>query len=387
MSILTSADRQKYQDFMQKNPLANIHQTFEWGLFQERNPEREQIWFITDLDQKTQDIKASALIIRRSLPFNLCWLYIPRGPLFDQNIDQQNSKNLQSLFEGIHTIAKVNRAVFVRFDPPVISPPPNSLTAFLHKIGARIAHQQYHPQDTLVLDLTKTTDQLLQEMKPKGRYNIKVAWKHNVKIRISADNPVESASLNDSSTPGSGSTSQISTDIATFYNLLHQTTSRDGFSGHDQQYYEEMLKNLGPNQAKLYLAEHDGKAVAGIIVTYFKDTATYYFGASSNEDRQTMAPYLLQWQAILDAKKAGFSRYDFLGIAPAEEQSTEGGQGKHNNESRHHLAGVTDFKLKFGGERLHFMPAQEIVYSPFWYFMLKLAKWWRKLRKRTARLW
>jgi lipid II:glycine glycyltransferase (peptidoglycan interpeptide bridge formation enzyme) len=77
-----------------------------------------------------------------------------------------------------------------------------------------------------------------------------------------------------------------------------------------------------------------------------------------------MAPYLLQWQAVLDAKNAGCKYYDFLGIAP-------------ENTPDHPWAGVTDFKLKFGGMRVNHVPAQEIIYRPFWYLLMKFAKWLR----------
>jgi lipid II:glycine glycyltransferase (peptidoglycan interpeptide bridge formation enzyme) len=121
-----------------------------------------------------------------------------------------------------------------------------------------------------------------------------------------------------------------------------------------------MLTTLGDyNAAKLYLAEHEGKIIAGIIVTFFGDTATYYYGASSYEHRQIMAPYLLQWHAILEAKKDGCLIYDFLGIS---------GGGKSAWDKR--LSGVTEFKQKFGGEAVHYAKTAEFTFRPFWRFLL-----------------
>lgn len=347
VSILTTADRQQYADFVRQHPLGTIHQTWEWGIFQEKDPDIDRTWMLADMESDNYgcgQIKASALVLRRRLPFNLCWLYVPRGPLFDE----KNPETMKPLLAKIREIGRQHRAVFVRFDPPIVQIPHQHIQKFLAEMGAHEAHQQYHPQDTLVLDLTTSPDQLLKDMKSKGRYNIKVAQKHNVKIRISEP-------------------SQLSRDSEVFYQLLTQTTGRDGFSGHPRRFYEEMLTTLGPEHSKLYLAEYEGKPVAAIITTYFKDTATYYFGASSNEFRHTMAPYLLQWQAILDAQKAGYKKYDFLGIAP-------------EGEPGHHLAGVSDFKLKFGGERVTYLAAQEIVYRPVWYLALKTAKYFRRFR-------
>ena len=150
-------------------------------------------------------------------------------------------------------------------------------------------------------------------------------------------------------------------DIPVFYKLLQQTVTRDQFSGHALDYYRNMFLFLHP-RPKLYLATYKNQPVAAIIVTYFKDTATYYFGASGNEYRHVMAPYLLQWQAIRDAKKAGCRFYDFLGIAPPD-------------QPHHPWAGVSDFKLKFGGKRVNYATAQEIVYRPFLHTLIRLAKW------------
>lgn len=149
------------------------------------------------------------------------------------------------------------------------------------------------------------------------------------------------------------------------------------------------VENPARPSAKLYLAEHGGKVLAGMIATYFRDTATYYFGASSNENRHTMAPYLLHWQAIQDARAAGYHYYDFFGIAPENQRdpiSKTGGISKvpgiSNANHPHPWQKVTEFKLKFGGERVNYYPAQEIVYQPFWYTLIRFAKWARGIIKR-----
>ena len=122
------------------------------------------------------------------------------------------------------------------------------------------------------------------------------------------------------------------------------------------------------DDACMYLAEYQGegmdekKVIAGIIVTYYGDTAIYYFGASGNEYRNLMAPYLLQFHAIKKAKEKGLNWYDFLGIAPED-----AGKG-------HSLAGVSGFKLKFGGKTVQYMKAKELVYKSFWYWVMRIRK-------------
>lgn len=353
LKILEAKDQGKYNLFAKNHSLGSIHQCWEWGIFQSKSKFRDKFWVIAIQDKNT-NIIASALVIKQNLPMKKSWLYCPRGPLIDfehlgkeaqnqikdstqeRNKNQQQVAALQLLLKKIKEIAQVEQAVFLRIDPGLRLEDKVNLKSF----GFKKAHAHYQPENTLILDLTQTEEQILAQMKPKGRYNIKVAQKHGVEVRVSDGNEK---------------------DLEAFYKLLEETTQRDGFSGHNLEYYKNMLTILGPEQVKLYLASYKGEIIGGIIATFFKDTAIYYFGASGNKHRNMMAPYLLQWRAICDAKKLDLKFYDFLGIA------AEGAV-------KHAWAGVTDFKLKFGGKRVDYYPAQELVYKPLWYAGIKARK-------------
>lgn len=326
-TVIKAEDQGKCSSFVQKHPLGTVHQLYEWGEFQTKTPGRDKFWaFAFEKDGK---IEASALIIRQTLPFGKSWLYCPRGPL----VDYSNKEQTSTVFQEIRTLAKKENAVFFRFDPPL------NQGAF-PGLKTRKAHAHYQPESTLIIDLTAPEEAILKQMKPKGRYNIKVAKKHDVTVRKSDD-------------------------IEAFYNIFKQTTARDQFSGHPLRYYKDMMEALGSDQAQLFLAYYQDKPVAGAIVTYFGETATYYFGASSSENRNVMAPYLLHWHIMQDAKKRGFKEYDLFGIAPEDSKN-------------HPWSGVTDFKLKFGGQRVNYVDAQEIVYQPLWYWLIKLMKKFRR---------
>lgn len=321
-TVLEAEDREKCNSFVQKHPLGTIHQLYEWGEFQAKTPGRSKFWAVI-FEEKNQ-IQASALIIRQDLPLGKSWLYCPRGPL----VDYSNAAHVEPVFQKITDIAKEENAVFLRFDPPLTQ-------GAFPGLKSRKAHAHYQPESTLIVDLSAEEDEILKQMKPKGRYNIKVAQKHDVSIKES-DN------------------------VEAFYKIFKETTRRDQFSGHSKEYYQDMMKALHP-QAKLFLAYYNNRPLAGAIVTYFGDTATYYFGASSSENRNTMAPYLLHWHIMQDARKQGYKKYDLFGVAP---------EGVKN----HPWSGVTDFKLKLGGQRVNYVDAQEIVYQPFWYLLMKVAK-------------
>jgi lipid II:glycine glycyltransferase (peptidoglycan interpeptide bridge formation enzyme) len=256
--------------------------------------------------------KENVFIQKMPLPFGKCWLYINRGPII--NLDD---------------LAKTENAVYARFEHPYQKSQNHKFNKNLHN-----AHAHYQPEVTLMIDLKQSEDEILSQMKQKGRYNIKLAKKKGVKI-------------------------SESNDASEFYKILKQTWQRDKFKGHNKEYYQKMLDML--DEAKLYYAEYEGEIIAGIIVTFYKDTATYYYGASSNKHRNVMAPYLLQWHAIRRARSKGCKYYDLLGIAP---------EGAKN----HPWQGVSAFKRKFGGKIIEYEHAKERIYRPFWYWLMRLVK-------------
>lgn len=320
MLIFSEISCEEMDGFSKKHPYGDIHQTSMWAKFQANTEGRGESMICGVKEGKR--IVASAVVVKQFLPFGLCWYFMPRGPLFD------SKKSLNALMDGILKIARKNKAVFVRIEPP--------WTDYdLLKNWGRKAHAHYYPEHSLILDLGKSEEEILKQMKPKGRYNIKVAEKNGVTVRESRN-------------------------ALDFYKIFKETTERDKFSGHPLSYYEKMIETLG-DHVKLYLAEVQGKVIAGVVVTYYKDTAIYYFGASSNEYRNLMAPYLLQWTAMRDAKKAGMKFYDLFGVAP-------------EGDPHHPWAGITDFKMKFGGKRVSYAEAREKIVSPFWYWAMRIRK-------------
>ena len=108
--------RGQYEDFVKSHPFCNIHQSYRWAEFQKKIPGREEAWILAVLSDKDEYL-GSALVYKNQLPFNLCWLYCPRGPLIDF-VDEEVFK---MLLNGIREIAKEENAIFLRIDPPVVS--------------------------------------------------------------------------------------------------------------------------------------------------------------------------------------------------------------------------------------------------------------------------
>ena len=197
---------------------------------------------------------------------------------------------------------------------------------------------------TAVINIEESEDIILSKMKPKWRYNIRLAEKKWVVVKEYEKNKK---------------------NIKDFYNLIIETTTRDWFSWNSLDYYEKFL-NLIP-ESKLLSAEYDWKIIASWIFTYNDDTVIYYYWASTSdkEYRNLMAPYLLQWMAIKIWKDLWFKLYDFLWVSsPWEENSS--------------LAWVTDFKKKFTSDIRKVSSSYIYVNKKFKYWFINFL---RKIKK------
>jgi lipid II:glycine glycyltransferase (peptidoglycan interpeptide bridge formation enzyme) len=247
------------------------------------------------------------------LPFGWKYTFAPKGPLIP--ITYQSSTN--KIYEILMDYLKNKKCIFFRIEPYSIPEIPSLY--FKKSINL-------HMPTTLLLDLQKSTGELLAEMHQKTRYNIRLAQKKGLVWSEKKDNE-------------------------TFWRLSQETSARDKFRLHPQEHYKAMLESSFTHQ--LSLRYQDKIIVSGIFVGY-GDTFSYLHGASTYEHRSLMAPYLLQWSAIEKAQKLGFKWYDFYGLAPEESdqprKQTEFLDHQHYRyDQESEDAGFTRFKLGFGG--------------------------------------
>jgi lipid II:glycine glycyltransferase (peptidoglycan interpeptide bridge formation enzyme) len=215
------------------------------------------------------------------------------------------------------------------------------------------------PARTWVLDIGGSEEELLKGMKPKTRYNLRLASKRGVVVRRA----------------------EGLADLEAFYALLETTGERDEFGIHTFPYYKQLWNTFGAGAADkmvILLAEHPdegerGKGpIGGLLAFKFGQEAVYMYGASDNRGREHMPNYLLQWEAIRWAKSQGCRVYDFWGIPepPAEGNGEgEGGGGAEVSpiNSRSGLRGVYWFKRGFGGREVEYPGAYDYVYNPLLY--------------------
>jgi peptidoglycan pentaglycine glycine transferase (the first glycine) len=272
-----------------------------------------------------ENILAQAQIVYSQLPFGWQYVFCPKGPVFDES----RIKNYEvRMYETIINYLKEKNVIFLRVEPEIRlqTTVPEPLCDSVRGFASDFRLQKtidINPSATLILDLNKTEEDFLAGMHQKTRYNIHLAEKKDLKISKEKN-------------------------LEIFWNLANQTGSRDKFGLHNKKHYEKVLQSP---MARQFTAYENEKPIACTVFVVFGDTFTYLYGASDYEYRNLMAPYLLQWEGIKMGKNSGCSFYDFFGVAPRR-TSDSGLQTLDDNydyDLKHQYAGVTRFKLGFGG--------------------------------------
>lgn len=276
----------------------------------------------------------------RRLPYGIGNIaYVPRGPV----VDWDNEEYADAILKTTAKLAQRKGALALIIEPDLFDTPSDD--HLLRRCGMTPLPFSVQPRRTSLinLDVDEEVD-ILSAMKQKTRYNIGLARRKGITVR-------------------SGSVE----DAALFYELMQATAERDTFSIHPFAYYRDFMALFARDEnspAKMLIAEHEGQPLAGMIVTAIGKRATYLYGASTNEKRELMPTYLLQWEAMLWARNRGCHSYDMWGI-PDEDEATLEAQF----ESRHDgLWGVYRFKRGFGGQVVRHIGTWAHVFSPL--------RWW-----------
>lgn len=276
------------------------------------------------------------LIVRYDMPRGFNYLYCAR-PEF-------GAVPVKEFLEEVKKIARDQQSLFLKIDPAQ----PLSFGG-LH-IRAEVS-QPLQPQQTIIVDVSKSEEDLLAAMYEKTRYNIRLAERKDVEVIQVIRR-------------------EIKDDFEIFWKLLTETTEREGFHLHEKKHYELLLHTRSADMSnELFFAhvrnDHD-TILATAMINFYRDphtgvsAATYLHGGSSREHKEAMAPYLLHWRIMQEAKKRGMTSYDLWGI----------------DEKR--WPGVTRFKKGFGGSLVEYPQSVNVIYRPVWYVVYRL------MRKRRA---
>lgn len=275
-----------------------IEQTPTWGQFDNKLPNRKF------LGSFRYDDSGGRLIALGSATLNTqrgrAWVWFKHGPIFTNVPNSKSMEKMCSTLKEQFSNIGNTRPLFIRLSTPTK----------IKQLLQPFEHTMY--DQTIQIDLSDDIEKIRFAMSQTSRQEIKKANSLSVKIE---------------KYDGLKATKVFKLSC---YKILQETAQRAGFSVHPLSYYETFLTEL--NGATLYTAKLDDKVSAWAIITVFKKTALYYYGASNLAARNSGSAYLLQWQIINDLKKAGMQSYDLMGIASPSYPS---------------LKNVTNFKQKF----------------------------------------
>lgn len=316
--------RDEWDEFIKGHSRVHLLQSGAWGELK-----RSFGWYPV----RVQNGVAGAQILFRSLAAGLTIGYIPKGPVGCS----------EQLLDEIDQVCLKNKAIFLKVEPDSFV---SDDFANAFKKTGWVSSEPVQPQTTSLVSLVETEEEILAEMKQKTRYNIRLAEKKGVVVRPSDD-------------------------IDSFYCLVKETGGRDSFGIHVKAYYQKVYDLFHPSgNCELLMAFYNEKPLAGLFVCRQGQSAYYMYGASSNDERNRMPAYLIQWAAIKWAKEKGCVSYDLWGVPDMPEENLE--EAFLEKQSHEGLWGVYRFKRGFGGSIVHFSGAYDRVYRRGLYRLYKL---------------
>ena len=309
-------DKDAWENFLTAHPETSFLQSWYWGDFYVN---------LGNQIQRTGFYRADKLVgVMLSIVEDAKrarYLTVPGGPI----IDWDDKETVQAFMDELRRVAKRAGCSFVRVRPQLTADQ-NSEKIF-SDYGFRGAPIHLHAELTSQLDITKSEEEILAGMRKTTRYEIKKAVSQGIKITNSTDLK----------------------DIDKFCELQLKTARRQDFVPFSYKFLYGQFKIFsGANKVLLYSAEIENKLLAQAIIIFYGNEAVYHYGASTGDGRKYPGAYLIQWEAIKEAKKRRMARYNFWGVSPP-----------HNKN--HRFYGISIFKRGFGGEDFEYLHAQDLI--------------------------
>ena len=329
-------DKKKYKEFLEGNKNCNFQQSLEWAEVKKPNWKPEVIL----AEDEDKNIIGSLCVWIRKMPIFGNLMYAPRGPVCDHH----DIEVMRQLTDGAKELAKEYKAIVLRIEPDVLSSD-EKFREIAKELGYKIKDNakdfkdEIQPRYVFRLDIKgKTEEEVMKNFKQKWRYNIRLATKKGVEIKEGTRE-----------------------DLKDFHKIMIETGNRDGFITRPLEYFEKMYDNMAPNHMKLLMAYYEGKPISGVIPIFYGNKTWYLYGASSNQHRNLMPNYLLQWEMIKMAIARHDDIYDFRGVSGVVDET-------------HPQYGLYRFKQGFGATFTEFLGEIYIPYKPLRYRLYRFSE-------------
>lgn len=315
-------------------------QSFEWGEFRESLGTKLKRYGLFE----NKNLKTAFQLTFHKIPLTKYFVgYLPKGPFPDKN-----------LAEALTKIGQENRCAFIKIEPDVKVSSSKSQVSSIFRNSPKPLFTKFN----FVLDLEKSEDELLKNMHPKTRYNIKVAQKHEVKIEERTDSEA----------------------FEIYLKLYFETTKRQGYHGHNKDYHRKVWQTLrDAGMARLLIAYYqlsttNYQPLTAWMLFNFKKTLYYPYGGSSKTHPEVMANNLVAWEAIKLGKKLGLKEFDMWGALGPDANSSDPWYGFHK------------FKQGYGGDLVEYLGTYDLVFNWPVYILFNLVEKFMPLKLLLLRL-
>ena len=395
MEFKENIDKKEYEKFVFNHKTkSHFMQSIYFGEISERKGFKPILCGLYDKNI----LVGAALVLKKPLPFNLSYFYIPRGYVIDFNDDNL----LKEMTDNIIKMARKNKAIFVTIDPDIkleeidsngkaIKDLNHDLVNKMIKMGYKHKGFNYNfehrePRYTFRLDLTQDMDTINKNMHSTTRNILNRGNINNINVYV-GDN----------------------SDLDKFYFVMKETGIRQNIIPFKKEYYDSFYDTFkANNMSDLYVATVNIKelrktyksriddlkekiakenkeskkindlndqlnklnkdlnnlkdikdevvVLSSYITVKYGKRVWIVHGGNANYLRELNASYLVYDKIIRDAKNEGYTSLDFFGTI-----------GKDTKDSTIH--GLHLFKKRFGGEYTEFIGEFDLVINRFWYFV------------------
>lgn len=339
MEIREIINKDEWESFLENCTEKTFLHSWNWGEF--NLSQGFKTWRFGVYDGKLTAVVLILKIAARRGTF----LFIPHGPVCIDGLETKDKQEiLQLIINHLQEIIKEEKIDFVRI-APIWEATPENINIF-EESSFRQAPIHMHPELTWELDITPPDEQILANMRKTTRYLIRQAEK-NSDIEITKSTNIE--------------------DLKYFWPVYKTTAKRHKFVVFSEKYLQKEFEIfIKDKQILLFLGKYKGEVVSTALFVFWQNTCVYHHSGSLSKYNKIPVSYLLQWEAIKEAKNRGCKSYNFWGIAP---------------RPSHPWAGLSLFKMGFGGYKKEYVKTQDLIISQKYWINYIIEVLRRKIRR------